>query len=115
MYFMYVKVNDIRYKEDVILALQSVGVSKASYVESHNMEGALTDEFTLFTGFFNASTGREGEQLLITAAIEETDQASKMLDNLREAGIDVDGSDVLNVFVLPVAMAFTGGAESEKP
>lgn len=114
MYFMCVKVNDIRYKEDVILALQSVGVSKASYVESRNMEGALTNEFTLFTGFFNASTGREGEQLLITAPIEEMEQATKILDNLRAAGIDVDGADVLNLFVLPVSMAFTGGFESKK-
>jgi hypothetical protein len=106
MYFLYLKVNDVSYKEDIILALQSVGIAKASYIESHNLEAALSDEFTLFTGFFKSSTGREGEQLIITALIDELEQARKMLANLRAAGIDIDGEDILNLLVLPVRMAF---------
>jgi len=52
MYFLFIKVIDTAYKEDIFLALQSVGINKGSYFLSHNMDNTLSDDMPAFTGFF---------------------------------------------------------------
>ena len=105
MYFVFVKLIDITYKEDVILALRSVGVEKASYIESTNLERTLSDEFRLFTGFLGRDKN-EGQQGIITALVEEKEQILEFLDNLRQAEIDVDTEEILRVNAWPVSLVF---------
>jgi len=109
MYFLFVKLMNTDYKEDVILALQSVGVTKASYIECQDLEKSLSDEFHLFTGFFGADR-REGENGIVTALVESKDQVSEVVTNLRDAGIDIDGEEILRLIAWPVEMVFDSGS-----
>jgi len=106
MHFMFVKIMDIRYKEDVVLALQSEGIWRASYIESKDLQKSLSDDFKLFTGFF--STDPEENQVIITALIDEPAQATRVLENLSQAGIEVYTESVLRIVLWPVSHVFDG-------
>lgn len=106
MYFMFIKIMDVRYKEDVVLALQSEGIWRASYIESKDLQKSLSDDFKLFTGFF--STDPEENQVIITALIDEPAQARNVLENLSQAGIQVYEHPVLRVILWPVSHVFDG-------
>jgi hypothetical protein len=90
MYYLFVKVIDIDYKEDIFLALESVDITKASYIEGTNLDNALTRELPLFKGFFQTEEEKARQVLLITALIEEKSQAEEFVEMLRESGLDVD-------------------------
>lgn len=106
MYFMFVKVMDIRYKEDVVLALQSEGIHRASYIESTDLQKALSDDFKLFTGFF--SGGQEEAQVIITALLDDPAQADAVIKSLTQAGIDVHAEPVVRIILWPVSHVFDG-------
>ena len=42
MYFVYVKIIDRRFKEDIVLSLESAGISRVSYVDSQDLEKELS-------------------------------------------------------------------------
>ncbi len=104
MYFVFIKIVDIDYKEDVTLALESVGITKASYIDSWNLEKSFSDEIRLFTGFFQREN--RGEQVIVTALAEEKEQINRFLDTLRAAGLDIDKREILRVVLMPVALVF---------
>jgi len=106
MYFLYIKVLDISYKEDIILGLQSVGVVKASVIESKNLENELSSEMSLFRGFFRSEEDRKDQQIIINAVIDDKDQAKNLLNNLGESGIDLAKDEILRLFVIPVSLFF---------
>ena len=54
MHFVFIKVIDIEYKDDIFLGLESVGISKASYTEAYNLDHVLSKELPLFKGFFKS-------------------------------------------------------------
>jgi hypothetical protein len=104
MYFLFIKIVDVDYKEDVTMALESVGITKASYIESWNLEKSMTDEILLFTGFFQRE--KTGQQVIITALADEKDQARRLLETLRVAGLDIDNKEILRIILMPVEMVF---------
>lgn len=108
MYYMVITVTNIDYKEDIFLSLQSAGITQATSLEALNLQKALSDEFSLFTGFFKSASEREDEQLLISALIDEKDQAKEFLANLETTGIDLRKTDILRMLVLPVVLGFSG-------
>lgn len=102
MYYLFVKVIDIDYKEDIFLALESVDITKASYVEGTNLDNALTRELPLFKGFFETEEEKARQLILITALIEEKSQAEEFAEMLRESGLDVDNGEIVRVLAWPV-------------
>jgi hypothetical protein len=106
MYYLIIEVVDVSYKEDIYLALQSIGISRASTLDSRNISGELTDEFTFFTGFFRSDKLKAEEQMMITAQVRTRDQVKEFLGNLREGGVDIDANDVLSVTLIPAALTF---------
>ena len=107
MYYLFVEVYDSSYREDIYLALQSVGVQRAITIEAQNITGALSDEQTFFTGFFRSDKIESGDVLLIQAQVNCKEQTKEFLLNLREAGIDIDQENILNLFLVPVAVSFS--------
>ncbi len=106
MLHLTIKILDIQYKEDVILAMQSVGIFNGSCIEAEGLEHALNDELSLFQGFFNKDK-HEGVQLVVTALIDSVDQAKGVVDNLRAGGIPVDSEKIIRLAVSPVEYAFS--------
>lgn len=106
MYLLLIELSQLDYKEDVFLALQSVGITKASVFEAKSMDRSLESEFSLFTGFLQSRSDTEGEQLIILAPIESTDLAKELLKNLEAGGIPLKKEDILHLVVLPIAFCF---------
>lgn len=104
MVFVFVKIIDTDYKEDITLALESVGITKASSIESSNLEKTFGDDVSLFTGVFTSD--KRKAQLIITALADDADQVKEFLGNLRAAGIDIDREEILRVVVMPVQLVF---------
>lgn len=114
MHFVYIKVFDRRYKEDVILALQSAGISRASFVEAQNLEAELSDDIGLFKGFFDPDR-HKGEEGLIFALAEETEQISEVIANLRAAGLALDDEEVIRILAWPVSYLFDPVLGTQEP
>jgi hypothetical protein len=106
MYFLFLKLVNTDYKEDVILAMQSVGIARATAIDGHDLDTSLADEFSFFSGFFKSEEERMREQIVITALCEDKNQVRRMLDMLREADIDIDKEAILRVILMPVASVF---------
>ncbi len=107
MFYLLVEVYDSSYREDIYLALQSIGVQRAITLDAQNIAGALSDEQTFFTGFFRSDKFDSGSILLIQAQIGSKEQAREFLSNLREAGVAIDDEDILSLTLVPVAAGFS--------
>lgn len=106
MNLLVIVVSELDYKEDVFLALQSVGITKASVFDAMSMDRSLESEYSLFTGFLKSRAENEGEQLVILAPIESPSIAKELLCNLEAAGIPLKKQEILHLAVLPVAFCF---------
>ncbi|MDN5304534.1 MAG: hypothetical protein PWP46_1420 [Fusobacteriaceae bacterium] len=102
MHYLYVKIMDTDYKEDIFLALESVDITKASYVEGTNLDNELTRELPLFKGFFQTEEEKNKRVIIISALIENESQAKEFVDILRESGFDVDNGEIIRVLTWPV-------------
>ncbi len=106
MLHLTIKILDIQYKEDVILAMQSVGIFNGTCIEGEGLERALHDELSLFQGFFNRDK-YEGVQLVISTLIEDVDQAKGIVDNLIAGGVPLKKEKIIKLFVSPVEYSFS--------
>jgi hypothetical protein len=106
MNLLIIELSQLDYKEDVFLALQSVGIAKASAFDAKNLNSSLESEFSLFTGFLQSRTDKEGEKLIIMAPIDSPEDAKELLANLEAGGIPLKKEDILNLMVLPVTLSF---------
>lgn len=106
MYFLYMKIMDTTYKDDIFIALESVGIDKASYFESNNLEKSLTDEMPLFKGFFTTDDENNKKVLMVTALVESKEQVKEFRENLEATGIDLKKEFILRYAILPVEEYF---------
>lgn len=106
MNLLLMVLSQLDYKEDVFLAMQSVGITKASVFDAKSMDRSLESEFSLFTGFLHSRSEMEGEQLVILAPLASADLAKELLTNLEAGGIPVKRDDILSLMVLPVSYCF---------
>jgi len=107
MLYLIIEVHDPSYKEDIYLALQSIGVVRATSIDGQNISAALTDEFTFFTGFFQSDKIEQGHVLFILAQVRTREQVREFLSNLREADVKIDTEDILTVTAVPAAVTFS--------
>lgn len=106
MYYLILQILNIDYKEDIMLALQSVGLQKGTSLDAVNLDSPLSMDLPMFTGFFRTEDDKARQVQLITAYLEDTSQARDILKNLRQAGIDIDKEEILHLAVLPLALWF---------
>ncbi len=106
MYYLFIKVFDVSYKDDVFMALQSVNVTRASYYEGYSLDKMLVDDIPVFKGFFISEEDRAKKVLLVTALIESKQQAKDFIEILEGAGLEVRKKDIVRVLVLPVELVF---------
>lgn len=107
MYYLILEVHNPEYREDIYLALQSIGIQRALSIDAQNITAALSDEQTFFTGFFRSDKIESGNVLLIQAQVSSREMVREFLSNLREGGIDIDNENILSLTVLPAAMSFS--------
>lgn len=106
MNLLIISLSELDYKEDVFLALQSVGIQKASVLDAKNLNNSLASEFSLFSSFFGGGDSHEGEKLIILAHIKDSGDAKELIANLIAGGIPVNTKDILNLYVVPSVLSF---------
>ena len=106
MYFMFMKIIDINYKDDIFLALESVEITKASYIEARNLEKSLTDELPLFKGFFTTDEEKEKQIIIVTALIDSTEQIDELIKNLEASGLNIKEEPIFRLALMPVSYVF---------
>lgn len=102
MIFLYIKIMDLNYKEEILLALESADISKASSVEGIDLDNALTRDLPLFKGFFKNGVDKAEEVLIINALVENKGKIDDFVHLLKESGTEVEGKDILRVLAWPV-------------
>ena len=106
MYFMFMKIIDTNYKDDIFLALESVEITKASYIEARNLEKSLTDELPLFKGFFTTDEEKEKQIIIVTALIDSTEQIDEMVKILEASGLNIRDEKIFRLALMPVSYVF---------
>ncbi len=112
MFFVFIEIIDTDSKEDIIMALRSVGIHKVTSLESTNLDKSLDTDITLFSGFFRSS--RHDDQTVLVTMTEDLERITQFLETLRVAGFDIDSREILRVMAWPLAMAFESGQPSSK-
>ncbi|MGD1818148.1 MAG: hypothetical protein ACPKNR_14065 [Pleomorphochaeta sp.] len=106
MNLLIISLSKIDYKEDVLLALQSIGIQKASIWDAKNLNRSLESEFSLFSGFFSGGDAHADEKLIILAHIKDKNDAKEFISNLEAGGVPVKKEDILNMYVVPTSLVF---------
>lgn len=106
MFLCIIQLYKIEFKEDVLLALTSCGIQKASVFEGEHLDNVLERDFPLFTGLIRSEQDQAKYAMMISAVIDDTKRAEAFVQMLREADINVDNEDILEVMVLPLNYYF---------
>lgn len=109
MYFLFIKIINIDYKDDIFMALESVGISKASYLEAYNLDMVLSDEIPLFKGFFISEEEKLKNVIIINSLVEEKKQIKEFLKILEESSLDIRNEEIIRVLAWPLEVAFGPG------
>lgn len=106
MYFLFIKIIDIDYKDDIFLALESVEITRASYFEAYNLDKALSDVIPLFKGFFQIEEDKTKKVIIVTALVEKKKQVEEFLKILEESGLEIKNKEILRLMMWPLEMVF---------
>ena len=104
MYLLIIELFHIEYKEDILLALSSCGITKGSVIEGQNIDKLLEADIPLFSGLIKSAFQKEQYGLMIYAAVESRDKAAEIRDLLKEADIDITREHILRMLLVPVEM-----------
>jgi hypothetical protein len=106
MNLLIISLSKLDYKEDVFLALQSVGIQEASICDARDLNNRLASEFSLFSNFFSGGDSHEGEELIILAHLKDPRDAKEFITNLEAGGIPVKTENILSLYVIPTVLSF---------
>jgi hypothetical protein len=100
MYLYVLQLFDIDYRDDILLAMTSAGIKKATVVEGTNFDKILEQEFPLFTGLFRGPDDRARFSHLVFGTVEGVDVLQGLVDVLTQAGIDNKKEEIYRLLVL---------------
>lgn len=102
MIFLYIKLADINYKEDILLALESSEIYKASLVEGINLDNALTRDLALLRGFFDKEHEEEKPVIIINALVDKKERIKEFVFILKESGLDIENEEIIRILTWEV-------------
>ena len=100
MFFYVLQVFDTDYREDILLALTSAGVKRATVIDGTNFDKVLENEFPLFTGLFRGEDDRERFSQLIFGLIDDEEVLSSVVKVLKQAGITNGEKEIYRLAVM---------------
>lgn len=102
MYLMIIQLRKIEYKEDIMLGLTSCGIHNVSVFEGENLDNMLERNVPLFTGLIRSEDEKAKYSMLILSTIESREKVKMLIQLLKEADIDIEKEDILQLVLLPV-------------
>lgn len=100
MYLYVLQLFKTDYREDMTLALTTVGIKRATVVEGINLDHILSRQFPLFTGLLRGPEDRARHSELIFGMVEDQKVLDSFVEVLRQAGIDNRREEVYRLLVL---------------
>ncbi len=101
MYFYILQLFDRDYREDIVLALTSAEIKRATIVEGLNLDKTLEQTFPMFTGLFRAPDEKERYSLLFFGVVESREALEGFQEVLQQAGIDNRREEIYRLVVVP--------------
>jgi hypothetical protein len=99
--FLYVlQLFKIEYRDDILLAMTSAGIKRATVLEGTNFDKILEQEFPLFTGLFKGPDDRARFTHLVFGMVDEVGVLEGFVGVLKQAGIDNAGEEIYRLLVL---------------
>ena len=102
MNFLYIKIINTDYKEDILLALESSEIYKASLIEGINLDNALTRDLALFKGFFENELEEEKKVVIINALVDKKEKIKDFIVILKESGLDIENEEIIRILTWEV-------------
>lgn len=102
MNFLYIKIINTDYKEDILLALESSEIYKASLIEGINLDNALTRDLALFKGFFENELEEEKKVVIINALVDKKEKIKDFIIILKESGLDIENEEIIRILTWEV-------------
>ncbi len=103
MFYLIIQLFKEEYEEQVLLALTSAGIERATVSEALNLENVVTMEMPVFAGF-RADPGRNKLFCkVITAAVDSETAVEDFLSALEMGGIDFVKDELGVIILIPVA------------
>ena len=102
MYLMIIQLRKIEYREDILLGLTSCGIQNASVFEGENLDNMLERSVPIFTGLIRSEDEKSKYALLILSTVEKREKINLLIQLLKEADIDIENEDILQLILLPV-------------
>lgn len=109
MHFLFIKVIEQKYKNDIFLALESVDINKASYFDAYNLDILLTDQIPILKGLFLPEEEKYDKQIIITAMVKEIKQVEEFIKILEESGMDIRNQEIIRLMTMPINYYFEAG------
>ena len=109
MHFLFIKVIEQKYKNDIFLALESVDINKASYFDAYNLDISLTDQIPILKGLFLPGEEKYDKQIIITAMVKEIKQVEEFIKILEESGMDIRNQEIIRLMTMPINYYFEAG------
>jgi len=108
MLYLIIQLFEEKYQEEVLLALTSVGIERATLSEGLNLQNVVTAEIPVFAGF-KADPGRGSRFCkIITAAVDSEKVVDEFLSALKMGGIDFLKENLGVIILLPVNKILKG-------
>ena len=71
MYLYVLQLFKIEYRDDILLAMTSAGIKRATVLEGTNFDRILEQEYPLFTGLFRGPEDRARFSHLVFGMVDE--------------------------------------------
>jgi hypothetical protein len=114
MYFLIIQLFKTEYKEDVLLAMTTCGISKGNMFEGQNIDNILEQDVPIFAGLINPESERARQTIMITAVLDKKDRMQMLMQLLEEAGIEIASGEILKTILLPVEMTMDGATSWDR-
>jgi len=99
--FLYVlQLFKVEYREDILLAMTSAGIKRATVVEGTNFDKILEQEYPLFTGLFKGPEDRARFSHLVFGMVEDSEVLESFVAVLEQAGVDNKSDEIYRLLVL---------------
>lgn len=100
MLFYIIQLFDINYKDDMLLAMTSVGIMRGTYVEGSNLDSLLDQEFPIFRGFFKTKEDKERACSLFFGMVDSETKLINLRQLLLDSGIEGNTDDIFQIMVI---------------
>ncbi|MCK4956199.1 MAG: hypothetical protein KAS49_01095 [Candidatus Cloacimonetes bacterium] len=103
--YMILQLNQDKYQDDVLMALTEAGIEDTVVMAAETLGHKLLFDNPLFAGF-RKTMGSDKGYANVIMAIAEQDQIDFMIEELKNAGIDLIEDNIAKIILLPIAKIY---------